>query len=400
MFKEVKEITQSLRRVADEKPPIAPFKGPSKRAPSKFPYSDYSLRPPEDARKITQTLEALNSRAQEIQDMEQNYKEMRINLEQKISEAKQQSGYDKILQEMQGFQEKIVEEAEDTFADGGNILIEYNNTVMTVLEKVTEGKVQDQEIHDKMVAAIEKYAGPEIAGKIIEEADQAINEMKESRKKIQRKLEMWPSPQDLRKKVKEEIPASKTAGVVDVLKGIGNTLKNAWEGIKDKVSDFWNSLTEAAPIVDEMQDLISQSEAQGATASISDDVYQVTSLLHKKVRGLMGEEMWGDEVQKPAYEGDYQEKFDRLDEEYKALHSKLHQHGILPIKSSKGSYYFDTSACSDVDVNRVYYSDIEEGTIEIPKDIEDIMKSYVTYAEKENALLEEYWEEYPPIEGE
>ena len=76
----INNITGALNVKAEdapEKPPIKPFDKPLKSAPrpggGKFEYEKYTLVPPDDARKITKTYEAMTDRTARIGVMAETY---------------------------------------------------------------------------------------------------------------------------------------------------------------------------------------------------------------------------------------------------------------------------------------------------------------------------------------
>ena len=64
---EVKAGFESIAAPEEEKKPMAPFK-PLKKAPAKFPYDEFKLVAPEDARKISSTYEAMMSKAEQVKN--------------------------------------------------------------------------------------------------------------------------------------------------------------------------------------------------------------------------------------------------------------------------------------------------------------------------------------------
>jgi hypothetical protein len=273
MFKNITVVKAALV-TAEDKPPLAPYT-PLKKAPPKFPYEEYALMPPDDARKIMPTLDALNERADALQTIEEQAKSLRVGIEEKIVRLKQTKGYDKIAQEMNELKEKLATEVEATVDRVGDVLLEYNETVLGIMQQTAEGKATTPEIQEALVEAIKKFASPEIAGQIIEEADAVIKAAADAHKKVQRRLVSWPSPQDLRKKVREELPkgaeaSTKTAlveGIKSFFSGLLSTMKSAWATLSDKLSSLWTTTQKAMPLINEIKRLAEEAGFQQIQAT-------------------------------------------------------------------------------------------------------------------------------------
>lgn len=266
---------------AQDKPPLEPFT-PLKKAPPKFPYEEHALLPPDDARKVIKTKEALDGRAARIAEIEEAAKEMRVSTEQKIQEYKGTEGYEATLQEMNELKERLAAEVENTLDRVGKALIEQGDTVMTVYEQTQKGVAGKADIQKAMVEAITKYASKDVAGKIIKAADEAIASVVEANTKVKRRLASWPSPQNLRKKIKQELPkgaeASKAVtaqGIIEKIKGFFtdafNWLKSVWQTVGDKLSGLVSSVDQAQPLVDQMKTLLGQVTT-GASKKTAADV--------------------------------------------------------------------------------------------------------------------------------
>ena len=270
-------IKAGLSTTALDKPPLEPYT-PMKKAPPKFPYEEHTLLPPDDSRKIIQTKEALDSRAAKIAKIEEKAKEMRVSTEEKIQAFKGTEGYEVILQEMNVFKEKLASEVESTLDRVGKALIEQGDTIMTVYEQTTKGAAGTADVQKALVDAVTKYATPEVAGKIIKAADEAIAAIVEASVKIKRRLASWPSPQDLRKKVKQELPKGASrqvmaAGVVDTIKSFfGDAfqwLKGVLGSVVDKVANLVSAVDQGEPLIEQMKTLLGQTTI-GASKKTAD----------------------------------------------------------------------------------------------------------------------------------
>lgn len=283
MEKEINTVKSALVFAADDRPPLKPY-APLKKAPPKFPYGEYSVLPPDDARKVTQTLDALNDRAAKIGKIEEKATGMRVQTEEKIQGYKQEQGFDAVQQEMNVMKEKLATEVEETLGRVGKALIEHNNVLLTVYETVTEGKAGTPEVQAALVEAIKKYTSKDIAGKIIADADKAIAAVEEAKKKVERRLASWPAPEDLRKKIKQELP-KKAEGNLSVTADIGSFFKSIVDffadllgPVTDALSSLLSSVDQAEPAIDEMQGLLADAGVASATASKKTAMFQVRYL--------------------------------------------------------------------------------------------------------------------------
>lgn len=275
--KDLDNIFAVLHKKAEdvpEKAPMAPFvpkKDIREKAPQNFEYELATLVPPDDARKIVHTIDALEERSVIFSAMDNEFTEMRVQNTQKIKEMKQAQGFDKLQQEMTTLRDKLATEVESKMDEVENALIEHNNTLMTIVNTVTKGKVSDTEIKGAMIAALNKYASPEVSGQILADVDTFIAEATKAKEVHQRRLQSWPSPQDLRKKVKTE-QASVTAGVMDIVQSVVDSLKGVWDTVKDSFSSLLSSVEQAQPVVDEMKGLLAESSVEVATSGAIDNV--------------------------------------------------------------------------------------------------------------------------------
>lgn len=249
---------------ADEKLPLKEYTMRA-QTPPKFPYEEYTLMPPEDARKIIKTLDALNERALNIKTIDAKYTQMRVQLDQKIKELQVVDGYEDIKQEMSVMRDRLATEVEQTMDKAGKVLLEYNNIVTTIFEQSTTKKPTAAQEKTALIEAIKKFASPKIAGQILEDVDKTIKAATEASTVVTRELASWPVPKDLRKKVKEEKPlgGSKTADIMENVKSFFtsfiNVLKSAWTKVSDAVSSLAVSTNAAIPLLDEIKQLAGEA---------------------------------------------------------------------------------------------------------------------------------------------
>lgn len=122
-----------------------------------------------------------------------------------------------------------------------------------------------------IIDAINKFVSADVAGKIIAAADAAVAEAKKAGETVERQLASWPSPKDLRKKVKQELPTAasiKTANPLETLRGwFASAIEffsGVWASLFDKIAGLTSAIQQAEPVVEELQQL---SAAAGITAS-------------------------------------------------------------------------------------------------------------------------------------
>ena len=257
---------------ADEKPPLAPYT-PLKKAPPKFPYGEKTLTPPDDARTVIPTLEALNGRAERLQLIEDQAKSMRVEVEEKIAVFKNEEGYESIAQEMTVLKERLAGEVEQVIDRIGDTIIIYNDIVLSIIEQTTKGTATLTEVQTALIDKIKEFASPAVAGKIISGADEVIKAAAEAKDKIQRRLVSFPASQDIRKKVKQELPkgGSKKIALVEKLKefatGLLETMKSAWNNLSDKLSSLLSITDSAKPLMDEIKQLADEAGFTSIQAS-------------------------------------------------------------------------------------------------------------------------------------
>lgn len=326
MYEEkIQKLAKLIAFADDEKAPLKPYQLREK-APNKFPYEEYSLVSPEDARKIAPTLNALNDRAKKIEELEGKYKELRVEVEEKIKTLQVSDKYTDVKAEMANIQEKLSTEVEQQLDAVGKALIQHNNTVMTVMETVKEGKATPKEIQEAMIKAIKKYVSEDIAADILKAADKLIAKAEEAKSKTERALVAWPAPQDLEKKVKEQVTTSKIAGILDVLKGIGTKIKETFFGLVDSISDLFVAIDEGQPVIDEMNSLLQQANAsdvgaepKAASKKVANDnsyEYQLLSRLIQDCEFFLG---YGNGAVKHLWAGNVEDQIAKMKELYNSF---------------------------------------------------------------------------------
>jgi len=275
-IKELAIIKAGLQTIAeDERPPLQPY-SPLKGAPKGFPYGEYTLLPPEDARRIVQTKQAMDKRAQLIKEMETKAAELRSDINAKIAEFQAEQGYESLKQELASLTEKLSSEVESTLDRVGKALIEQGETVMTVIEETKKGTTTKSDVQKALVEAVKKYASKDVAGKILKASDEAIASIEDVKSKLTRRLVAWRPPQDLRKKVKQEVPtnASKQVyaqGFVDTIKQFFSKavgwVKDAISGVFDKLSNLVSAVDQGTAVTDEIKNLLGAATTGQTSAS-------------------------------------------------------------------------------------------------------------------------------------
>lgn len=288
MENELKEIKAGLMAVAKgEDAPVMPFEKVLKTMPKNFPISDYSMMPPEDARTIVQALDGIREDVKKVQKMDETAKGMRADLEIQIKhDVFEKGGYEDTKTKISELRDKLITEVESTIDSMGKVLIEYDGVVFTVWDKITEGKVTDTDKLNAYIEALKKFASKEVYGKIEEAVNNAVAVVAEAKAETKKKLDVWEPAQDIRKKIKQEVPkeaAVVTADMVEKLKSVVAPIIDFFKGvianITDAVSDLWSAMDMAAPVVDEMKALLATDDGATASKKTASDISDVKAAL-------------------------------------------------------------------------------------------------------------------------
>jgi hypothetical protein len=261
-MKDIFTLKAGLVISQDETPLGNPKDVMRERAPSKFPYEEYTLTGPEDARTIVPTLNALKEAHDKVKTIETEAKEIRKQAEDKIREYQKQEGLTELQQKMTGFSEKLINEVEDVSETIGDSILEHHGVLMAVHDVIKKGTVKNDEAEQKLIEVMSKYVEEDVANKILKEANQAVDDLKKSREQVKKQLSVWPAPKDIRKKVKQEVPAYKTSGIWDKVKEIASKLwesfKNLISSVSDNLSSLVSTIDQSDPLVADMKGVLSE----------------------------------------------------------------------------------------------------------------------------------------------
>lgn len=262
----------ATKPVVDENAPLMEYE-PLKSAPKPFPYEEYSLKEPEDLRKVQGALIKLEELSAKIKEATENHTAMRVKIEDEIEELKKQQGYEEMKKEIGEVQTKLAEEAQREFKNVSDsagvskkILLRIKETVYTVYDKVTKKEVADKDKLEALSNAMNKLLSKELIDAVCALADKSTAQIAEAETKIKRRFVSFPVTKDLHKKVKEELPkhaaSIKQAGVWQSIKnwfsGMVSAVKEIFAPVEESVTDLQSSLEQTEPVLDEIDSLLAE----------------------------------------------------------------------------------------------------------------------------------------------
>lgn len=242
-----------------EKPKLAPPKI-VKKAPPRFDYDQRTLTTPDDARKIVPALNALTNADKAIKKILEDSAGIRNVAKEKSMKYEQEQGLSDLQQRIMPLAEKLSSEIDNVEVLGKTVL-EHKGTLLAMHQVVKKGMVSPTEKSEALLKAFSEYMDKDIANKIMRDTEDAMKVLATSRDTIQSQLSIWPAPQDLRKKIKqEETFANKTAGIWDVIKPyvdkLGALISSAYTSITDSLSSAFVAADQGTPIIEDIKQIL------------------------------------------------------------------------------------------------------------------------------------------------
>lgn len=253
-------ITTTPVTTVTEDAPLLPYQD-YKTKPKGLPVEDFSLKPVGDLRRMKPIMDQLQTATAKISKLDEDFAEMRSEVNKKILEVQQKEGYQDTTKEITKLTNRAAEEMQremtaitESLGDSKKILLQYNDKVWAIYDEVKEVGVSDKERLDILTQSMTKLLSPDLVKAITELATKAEEQTLTAKKEVKRKFVSWVPSKTLQKDVKEVLPKK-----VESLQRKADALTS----IKDFLSGLWTSFkTLLSPVEDTLSDLQSLLETQ------------------------------------------------------------------------------------------------------------------------------------------